>query len=93
MIKKFVEVKWLLLLHPEACMWDPHVAMTPLIPGRLEQSWMVMELKHELLLNNDSSEKQTGPHDVSQQTLVQQALLIFSIMMKGKKTCAVDGYV
>lgn len=48
-------------------MWDPHdAAMTPLIPRRLEQSWMVMELKHELLLNTDSSEKQTGPHDVSQ---------------------------
>jgi len=65
--KKLVEVKYYLKLHPEACIWDPYdVAMTPLIPGRLEQSWMVMELKHELLLNNDSREKQTGPQDVSQ---------------------------
>lgn len=65
--KKLVEVKYYLKLHPEAFIWDPHdVAMTPLIPGQLEQSWMVMELKHELLLNNDSSEKQTDPHDISQ---------------------------
>jgi hypothetical protein len=46
------------------CIWDPHdVVMTPLIPGRLEQSWMMMEFSHELFLNNDASEKQTSPHD------------------------------
>lgn len=76
--KKIVEVKYYLNSHPEACIWDPHdVAMTPLIPGQLEQSWMMMELKHGLFLNNDSSEKQTGPHAVSPINICIAGIAIF----------------
>lgn len=47
--KNIVEINCYRNSRLNACIWDPHdMAVAPLIPGRLEQSRMMMEVKHEL---------------------------------------------